>query len=101
VPIFQKWPQQSDYAAMWQGDEGSGNSGGPTDKAKLGVSTRGPMGRLKRAVLTPIRQKSLTSPGLGRLGKLWLNRRNLTIKAQPNVFKLSDPFIDGCKPVTL
>ncbi len=97
VPIFRRWPQQSDYLDAW-------SAPGDLPKAqndahiRLGVSTAGPLGSLKASAMRPLRRRALASPVLGRLGKYWLNVKNFGLRAQQTHMGIDDPFQGGGPP---
>lgn len=97
TPIFERWPQQSDYANAWESGEGLAQVTNE-DQIRLGISSSGPIGKLKASVLRPIRSRSLRSPMLGRLGKYWLNAKNFGLRAQRPRMPINDPFLGGGPP---
>lgn len=99
VPIFAKWPQQSDYSTAWRApDAASPSSTSNEDMVRLGVRSTGLVGRVKAATLRTLRDRAHRSPTIGRLGKYWLNARNFGLRAQAGTIVPDDPFHGGGPP---
>ncbi|GAB4520528.1 MAG: hypothetical protein Tsb0013_24120 [Phycisphaerales bacterium] len=95
VPIFESWPQQSDYESAWEGDKSA--SHGFTDATQFGVE--GGAGKLLIPMLRKLRAASINNPLLGRCGKYWLNARNFSVGAQKHRFPVDEPMRGGSPPV--
>jgi hypothetical protein len=97
VPIFRRWPQQSDYSAQWAGGSDA-SVAADSKQVRLGLRS-GLIGSTLGKVLGPLRDHALRGPRLGRIGKRWLNYRNYRIDNQPDVYVKDDPFHGGGPPV--
>jgi hypothetical protein len=96
-PVFQRWPQQSDYSSAWvEGDPRSVTT--RPEAEEIGIDGGGALGGIKALVLRFLREKALRSPRRGRVGKYWLNARNYSLHSQRDRLTLDDPFYQGSRP---
>jgi hypothetical protein len=97
-PIFQQWPQQSDYASAWS--EGVASAVvSRSEREELGVETIGMLSNVRAKILRPIRRRALRSTMLGRVGKYWLNRQNYSMERLTRCMELDDPLKGGSGPL--
>lgn len=97
APIFEKWPQQSDYRQSWdKGVLGFGTKN--TDRNSHDLNTPGFFGKLRSVALDLLRGRAMRSPILGLLGKYWLNACNFSLQAQRKITKVNDPLCGGSPP---